>query len=95
MPNRNPRLRLGEFKGAPNDIGMLQLTEERNFTDSSGWDALILVLQANLFEGNKAPVDFVLGLVDDTIGTFADLLKLLISFQRRSNLCHCLKSRLV
>jgi hypothetical protein len=81
MPNRSRRGLGGKIYG-PDNVRMLQLSEERDFTNSSGWNSFVLVLQANLFQSNEASVGFVAGLVNDTIGAFTNLFELLVALQR-------------
>ena len=62
----------------PDDVRVLELLEERNLTDGSGGDAFVLGLETDLLQSEKLSGTLILGLVDDTIGTFSDLFKFLV-----------------
>lgn len=63
---------------APDHIHVAQLLEQRDLSDSSGRYALLLLLQADLLEGNDLPCGSVTSPVDDPIGALTNLLHLLI-----------------
>lgn len=54
------------FQG--DDIGVLQFFEEWNLSDCSRWNAFILVLKPNFFQGHSFVSDFVPGFIHDAIG---------------------------
>ena len=62
-----PQCLAGAFIGIPDDVAMLQLFQQSNFTDGSAGNAFVLLLQSNFFERNNLPGSPVLGLVYDTV----------------------------
>lgn len=60
------------------DVGVLQLLQQGNFSNGSTWNTLVLGLKSDGFEGVDLSGFGVSGLVDHTIGTFSDLLELLV-----------------
>lgn len=64
------------------NIRMLELSEQRDLSDGCAWNALFIVLEANLLQGDHLIGDLVLALVDDTISTLANLLDLHVVGER-------------
>ena len=57
---------------------VLQVLQETDFPDCGRWDTVILLFESDLFDGNEFSSLQVLGLVDNTISSLTELLKLLI-----------------
>ena len=61
---------------------MLQILEQTNLADSSGWNAIVLLLESYLLDGHELASLKVLGLVDDTVSALAELLEPLVLVER-------------
>ncbi len=64
------------------DVGVLELSEHGDLTESSRGDALVLNLQTNALQSDNLVTDLVASLVDDAVGALthgAVLLDLLIA----------------
>ena len=69
----------------PDHVGVVRLLEERDLTDGSGGDALVLRLQADLLQGDHLAGGAVLRLVHNTVRPLPDLLQPLVVLQRGSH----------
>jgi hypothetical protein len=59
-------------------VGVLELFEKRNLPDGGGGHSFLLLLEPDLFQGDRRARRPVAGLVDDSISPLADLLDFLV-----------------
>ena len=62
----------------PDDVGVLELFQQRNLPDGRGGDPFLFLLEPDLLEGDRRARRPVSGLVDDAVGALADLLDFLV-----------------
>lgn len=65
----------------PDNIWVLELFEQGDFADGRAWHSFVLTLQTDALQRDDLIGLTVLGLVHDTIGSFAELVDLLVFLQ--------------
>ena len=69
-----------------NNVRVPQILQETDFADSGRRDAIVLLFESDLLDGNVLTRLQVMCPVDDTVRSFAQLLKLLILIQAGNRL---------
>ena len=60
-------------------IGVLEAFEEGDLSDCRGGHAVVLLLQSDLLEGHILASDFILRFIHNSVSSFTQLLKFLVT----------------
>ena len=71
------------------NVGVLEIFQERDFTDRGRRDAVIFAFEADSFNGDNLICECVYGFINDTIRAFTETLTLLIFLQACYNGLRC------